>query len=161
MEYIASLATACSKATCIVDADRMATSYVRDSLQADRVFNEVITFTVPGRDTRDMHCGMRECGVRRELCRERLGSVRSIYRARLVSRSARVESSTGPRGAPRANHSRGVAPPLRGVGVFAMDGAATEGAARRMPASHPTPKKSSSAARPRTASHQASLLYRL
>ena len=38
-------------------------------------------------------CAMRLCGMHRKLCVERLGSVRSIYRPGLVSRSTRVEAS--------------------------------------------------------------------
>ena len=85
----------CFQLGCMIDFHRVLTSYVRDSLQIRLVSREVITFTTREALVRDVCGGMQECGVCRELYVERLGSVRSIYRATSVGRRTRVESFAG------------------------------------------------------------------
>ena len=84
----------CFKRVSMIDCYHVPISHVSGSLQIDRVFHEVIIFTTRATSLRGVHDGMRMCGVRRELCVERLGSFRSIYRGTRVGRSTRVESYT-------------------------------------------------------------------
>ena len=72
---------------------RMLISHVSGCLQDRRVFHEVITLITREALLRDVHGGMKVCGVRRELSVERLGSCRSIYRELHMSRISCVEAS--------------------------------------------------------------------
>ena len=72
---------------------RMPISHVSGCLQDRRVFHEVITLITREALLRDVHGGMKVCGVRRELSVERLGSCRSIYRELHMSRISCVEAS--------------------------------------------------------------------
>ena len=72
---------------------RVLISHVSGCLQDRRVFHEVITLITREALLRDVHGGMKVCGVRRELSVERLGSCRSIYRELHMSRISCVEAS--------------------------------------------------------------------
>ena len=106
-------ALSCKTATCVHDSDAMRSSRVLDRCQLDPILFEVY-MTSARHATRARHaqiyCVLAWC---RELCDERLGSVRYIYRAALVSRSTLVEPSVGPREAPRANHPQHARTPFK------------------------------------------------
>ena len=97
---IVSQASSSNKLSCTIDADHTATSHVSGSRRFGLVIDEVITFTMSVTGSRGVHGGtVQECGVRRESCVERLGSVRSIYCACPVSRTTRSYTCTGVQGA--------------------------------------------------------------
>ena len=104
-------AIACKTATCVMISDAIGTSGMAGDSQLVEVINEVITCSMSFACSRDLPCEMEKCDTRRGLCLERLGYFRSIYRTPLVSRITLVEPSTGPRGAPCANHPQQLAPP--------------------------------------------------
>ena len=103
------------------DSDAMRSSRVMDRYQFDPNHFEVF-MTSMRHATRaraaQIYCVLAWC---REVCDDRLGSVRYIYRAALVSRSTLVEPSVGPREAPRANHPHHVRGPFRTVDTHPID----------------------------------------
>ena len=95
-------ALSCKAATCVHASDAMRSCRVMDRYQLDRILFEVY-MTCVRHASRARHaqiyCVLAWC---REVYDKRLGSVRYIYRAALVSRSTLVEPSVGPREAPSA-----------------------------------------------------------
>ena len=109
---IISKSASCVNLACVINTDHVGISHVTGSSYFVRALHEVLNHHGAGRASRDVRCALHLCGVRRKACVVRLGSIRSIYCAALVSSTTRAKPSAGPGGAPKSNPSQQVARPF-------------------------------------------------
>ena len=101
----------CVKLTCVINTDLVAINYVNGSRYLVVVMFEVIISMVSEALLGMCTCAFKKCGVRRNVCVERLGSVRYIHRTALVNRVKHKKASLQRTERPRANSSELPRPP--------------------------------------------------
>ena len=120
----------CVKLTCVINTDLVFINYVNGSRYLVVVMFEVIISMVSEALLGMCTCAFKKCGVRRNVCVERLGSVRYIHRTALVNRVKHKKASLQRTERPRANSSELPRPP-DGRPVKGQPNARADGRARR------------------------------